>query len=193
MTVLEHLSEALRLDRMERASSPVSMHIVNALSTFGSKGQDEVRKADAAARKSKAEKPQGQYRQWKPGETLGKAVGLPVSEVIESPMAPGKPQQTASKAKMQGQESRPSENKSVAIAETSIAPETETNVKMAETDFQDLLNAKPEDIPNRPTKVLERYGIEQIKTYLEISGVEIKEDSTDREIAGLLIKTMGKK
>ena len=199
MTVLEHLSEALRLDRLERASSPVSMHIVNALATFGTAGQNEVRKANAARlSRQPVAKSQGEPRQWNPAEKPGKITGLPVSEVIESPLNPGKPQAPQSKpqpsqatTEKSAPVAPPSEKRSAQVAEISVSPDAETSAKMAE--FQDLVNAKPSDIPNRPTKVLEMYGLDQIKTYLELSGVEIKEGASEREIAGLLIQTVNKK
>jgi len=188
MTVLEHLSEALRLDRLERASSPVSMHIVNALATFGTAGQNEVRKANAARlSRQPVAKSQGEPRQWKPGETLGKPTGLPVSVVIESPLNPGKQQAQQSKAQpLQATTEKPA---------PAAPPSEKRSVQVAETkpEFQDLVNATSSDIPTRPTKVLEMYGLEQIKTYLELSGVEIKEGASEREIAALLIQTVNKK
>ena len=199
MTVLEHLSEAFRLVRLERASSPVSMHIVNALATFGTAGQNEVRKANAARlSRQPVAKSQGEPRQWNPAEKPGKITGLPVSEVIESPLNPGKPQAPQSKAQpSQATTEKPapvapqSEKRSAQVAEINVSPDAESSVKMSE--FQDLVNATPADIPTRPTKVLEMYGIEQIRTYLELSGVEIKEGASEREIAALLIQTAKKK
>ncbi len=188
MTVLEHLSEALRLDRLERASSPVSMHIVNALATFGTAGQNEVRKANAARlSRQPVAKSQGEPRQWNPAEKPGKITGLPVSEVIESPLKP---------ATSQAQQPKAQPSQAITEKPAPVAQQSEkrgAQVAETETAFQDLVNAKPADIPTRPTKVLEMYGLDQIKTYLEISGVEIKDGASEREIAGLLIQTVNKK
>jgi len=165
------------------------MHIVNALSTFGTKGQDEVRKANAARlNRAPVAKSATTATQWIPAERPGKPTGLPTSEVIESPLKPAKPQALpVSKA----QPSQATTEKAAPVAQ----PSEKRSVQVVETEtaFQDLVNAKPADIPTRPTKVLELYGIEQIKTYLEISGVEIKEGASEREIAGLLIQTVNKK
>lgn len=191
MTVLEHLSEALLLDRMERARSAVSLHIQNALNTFGRIGQDEIRKANAARQNRTATstaKPVAAQdpRSWNPAESLGKFQGLPKSEVIQSsPKA-----QVSSPAPV----SPPLENKGVPVAEISVSKDAETTVKMSDAvDVTDkiapsLANAKRIEIPNRPSKVLEKYGIEQIRGYLSRANVEVSDEFNDKEIAALLIQ-----
>lgn len=181
MTVLEHLSEALLLDRMERASSPVSLHIQNALNTFGKPGQDEIRKANAARLNrtaSSTAKPtvEKDPRSWNPAESLGKFQGLPKSEVIQS-----SPKAQASSPALA---SPLSESKSVPVAAISVSKDAETDTTVSE--FQDLTTAN--ETPKRPTKVLEAYGIEQIKMHLELMRVEIPDEANDKEIAALLIQ-----
>ena len=69
---IEILGEVLRRDRIERASSPMGMHLVNALSTFGTKGQDEVRRANAARNnRDLTKKAAGNVRTWNPAEAPG--------------------------------------------------------------------------------------------------------------------------
>lgn len=188
MTVLEHLSEALLLDRMERANSPVSLHIQNALNTFGRAGQDEIRKANAARQNRTATstaKPAAQDpRSWNPADSLGKFQGLPTSEVIQSSPQASKPAKESQQLGRQG----------VPVAAISVSKDVETTVKTSgAVDVTDktppsLANAKRIEIPNRPSKVLEKYGIEQIRGYLSRANVEVSEDLNDKEIAALLIQ-----
>lgn len=194
MTVLEHLSEALLLDRMERANSPVSLHIQNALNTFGRVGQDEIRKANAARQNRTATstaKPAAQDpRSWNPVESLGKFQGLPTSEVVQS--SPERPKSPP--PQRPSQENPQSEKQSVPVAEISVSKDDETTVKMiGAVDITDkiapsLANAKRIEIPNRPSKVLEKYGIEQIRGYLKRANVEVSAELNDKEIAALLIQ-----
>lgn len=171
--VIALLSEALTLERLQSANSPAALHICTALNTFGKVGQDEIRKANAARanrapkstqKPSAAEGP----RTWHPGETPGKPTGLPEREVIQSSL--GQPiWPTASPAP----ESPRRANLSVPVAET-------------ENEFADLTTAT--EIPKRPTKVLDMFGIDQIKIYLGVDGVEIPDGANDKEIAALLIQ-----
>ena len=179
--VIALLSEALTLERLQSASSAAGTHICTALNTFGKAGQDEIRKANAAranrtasstAKPTVAQDP----RSWNPAESLGKFPGLPTREVIQSnPQA-----QASSPAK----ESPRSGNKSVPVVEISVSKDADTAVKMS--GFEDLTTAT--EMPKRPTKVLEAYGIEQIKMYLELMRVEIPDEANDKEIAAMLIQ-----
>ena len=106
---------------------------------------------------------------------------------LESPLKP---------ATSQAQQPKAQPSQAITEKPAPVAQQSEkrgAQVAETETAFQDLVNAKPADIPTRPTKVLEMYGLDQIKTYLEISGVEIKDGASEREIAGLLIQTVNKK
>lgn len=200
---IEILGEVLRRDRIERASSPMGMHLVNALSTFGTKGQDEVRRANAARNnRDLTKKAAGNVRTWNPAEAPGKPTGLPVQEVIHSPMQPGKPQ--AQQVKAQPSASQPSEKRSVPVAGTEIAFNnlgvsakeageaisslSKAMKSEAGSAYAPLASATAADIPNRPTKVLDKFGIEQVRAYLKNAKIEVTEGTTDREMAALVIK-----
>lgn len=185
--VIALLSEALTMERLQSASSAAGTHICTALNTFGRSGQDEIRKANAAranrtasstAKPTVAQDP----RSWNPAESLGKFQGLPTREEIQS--------SPKAKAGSPAKESLRSENKSVPVAETERIKSNDGTVTITNAieieGFQDLTKAT--EMPKRPTKVLEAYGIEQIKMYLDLLRVEIPDDANDKEIAALLIQ-----
>ena len=182
--ILYHLGEALRLARLENATSAVGLHIVNALATFGSKGQDKVRAADQARRNrsntGKASVPASKAREWKPGEQMGKPTGLPAQEVIVSPMQPGKPAQPRPQAANQLPE-----KKDVPVAEISVSKDAETAVKMS--GFQRIETYKNAAEITRPTKALELFGVEQIRAYLKLKGKAVPDTNTDRQAGAALI------
>lgn len=182
--ILYHLGEALRLARLENATSAVGLHIVNALATFGSKGQDKVRAADQARRNrsntGKAAVPASKAREWKPSEQMGKPTGLPAQEVIMSPMQPGKP------AQPRPQSANPlPEKKDVPVVEISVSKDAETAVKMS--GFQRIETYKNVSEITRPTKALELFGVEQIRAYLKLKGKAVPDANTDRQAGAALI------
>ena len=172
--ILYHLGEALRLARLENATSAVGLHIVNALATFGSKGQDKVRAADQARRnRSNTGKavPVSNAREWKPGEQMGKPTGLPAQEVIMSPMQPGKPAQPRPQA------ANP-------LPEKKVVPVAE--IKAGFT-FQRIETYNNVAEITRPTKALELFGVEQIRAYLKLKGKAVPDGNTDRQAGAALI------
>ena len=194
--ILYHLGEALRLARLENATSAVGLHIVNALATFGSKGQDKVRAADQARRnRSNTGKavPASNAREWKPGEQMGKPTGLPAQEVIVSPMQPGKPAQPRPQA------ANPlPEKKVVPVAEIKLgvtAQEASDAIKQfskdvasqAGTPFSRIETYKNAAEITRPTKALELFGVEQIRAYLKLKGKAVPDTNTDRQAGAALI------
>lgn len=192
--VIALLSEALTLERIQSANSPAAIHICTALNTFGKAGQDEIRKANAARANrviKSTQKPasEGGPRTWNPGETPGKPNGLPVREQIQSSLKPktdnpAPESQRSQKRSVSGAgikaEDMPEINKTISDAFKSAS------ISGTEGEFQDLTKAT--EIQKRPTKVLEAYGIEQIKMYLELSAVEVPGGANDKEVAALLIQ-----
>lgn len=195
--ILYHLGEALRLSRLENATSAVGLHIVNALATFGTKGQDKVRAADAA-RRNRANsastlntQPASNAREWKPAVATGKPSALPAKETVELPMqSKAQPQSTKS-----AEPESPQPVKSPAqVAE--IKAEDMPKITKSLSDamntvsgsaFQRIETYKNAGEITRPTKALELFGIEQIRAYLKLKGKAVSDTASERQAGAALI------
>ena len=178
MTTQEHLEAALRSEKLKGSNTPASVHIVNALRTFGRDGEAIVLKVtndyrNRATVPMVANTADNAPRTWKPGEGLGKPIGLPETQTVETMVQP------SSKPQRKERESQPSQKANVTVAET----EQET----PSDPFEGVT-----ELPGRPGKVLETYGIEAIRNYLNANGIEFQDGASDREMASTLIANFKK-
>lgn len=178
MTTQEHLEAALRSEKLKGSNTPASVHIVNALRTFGRDGEAIVLKVTSDYRNRAtvpmvANSAENAPRTWKPGEGLGKPIGLPETQTVETMVQP------SSKPPRKERENQPLQKTSVSVVVTE--QETQSN------PFEGVT-----ELPGRPGKVLEVYGIEAVRNYLVSNGIEFQDGASDREMASTLISNFKK-
>lgn len=182
MTVLEHLSEALFLERCAQMHSPAGNHIVAAMTTFGAAGQTAVTKTNARAQEARRNAPvsaraAASHSTAAPRKLRQFVHPAAAGEPLALPTAPQQPLPDRVAVKL-ARLAEPIESvKSIA----QVAGGDEAPV------FKRIADSPTVGNIGRPTTALAWFGIEQIRQFLADNNVSHDADATDRELASRLI------